>query len=54
VVPADGTAEVLTDPATVDRLQGEIRSKYGLQYYLVTLIEKIAAGDETSRGSSCG
>ena len=44
VVPADGTAEVLTDPAMVGRLQGEIRSKYGLQYYLVTLIEKIAAG----------
>ena len=44
VVPVDATAEVITDPATVDRLQGEIRSKYGLQYYLVTLIEKIAAG----------
>jgi len=44
VVPVDGTAAVITDPATVDRLQGEIRSKYGLQYYLVTLIEKIAAG----------
>ena len=44
VVPLEGTAEVLTDPATVDRLQGAIRSKYGLQYYLVTLIEKIAAG----------
>jgi uncharacterized protein len=44
VVPLEGTAEVITDPATVDRLQGAIRSKYGLQYYLVTLIEKIAAG----------
>ena len=44
VVPVDGTAEVLTDPVTVDRLQGEIRSKYGLEYHLVTLIEKIAAG----------
>jgi PPOX class probable F420-dependent enzyme len=44
VVPVDATAEVITDPATVKRLQGEIRRKYGLQYYLVTLIEKIAAG----------
>ena len=44
VVPVDGTAAVITDPATVDRLQGEIRSKYGLEYYLVTLIEKIVAG----------
>jgi uncharacterized protein len=44
VVPVDATAEVITDQATVNRLQGEIRSKYGLEYYLVTLIEKIAAG----------
>ncbi|MGA7051844.1 MAG: PPOX class F420-dependent oxidoreductase [Mycobacterium sp.] len=44
VTPVDGTAQVIADPATVDRLQSAIRSKYGLQYYLVTLIEKIAAG----------
>jgi PPOX class probable F420-dependent enzyme len=44
VVPVHGTAEVITDPATVDRLQGAIRRKYGVEYYLVTLIEKIAAG----------
>jgi uncharacterized protein len=44
VEPVDGTAQVVTDPATVGRLQREIRSKYGLQYYLVTLIEKIVAG----------
>jgi uncharacterized protein len=43
VVSVDGTAAVITDPATVDRLQDEIRRKYGLEYYLVTLIEKIAA-----------
>jgi PPOX class probable F420-dependent enzyme len=43
-VPAvDGTAQVVTDPATVQRLQGEIRRKYGLQYRLVTLVETIAA-----------
>ena len=44
VVPVDGIAEVLTHPATVNRLQSEIRSKYGLEYYLVRLIERIAAG----------
>jgi uncharacterized protein len=37
------TAQVVTDPATVRRLQGEIRRKYGLQYRLVTLVETIAA-----------
>jgi PPOX class probable F420-dependent enzyme len=43
-VPAvEGTAEVVTDPAPVQRLQGEIRRKYGLQYRLVTLVETIAA-----------
>jgi PPOX class probable F420-dependent enzyme len=43
VVPVEGTAQVITDPATVDRLQGEIRRKYGLEYRIVTLVEMIAA-----------
>lgn len=42
-VTVEGTARVITDPATVDRLEGRIRRKYGLQYRLVTLIETIAA-----------
>lgn len=43
VVPVEGTAQVITDAATVNRLQGEIRRKYGLEYRLVTLAEMIAA-----------
>ena len=43
VLPVQGTAQVITDPATVDQLQGEIRRKYGLGYRLVTLAETIAA-----------
>jgi uncharacterized protein len=43
VLPVEGTAQVVTDPVTVDRLQGEIRRKYGLGYRLVILAETIAA-----------
>ena len=39
----EGAAQVVTDPATVQRLAREIRRKYGLEYRLVTLIERIAA-----------
>lgn len=38
-----GTAEVVTDPATVERLALAIRKKYGLQYRVVTFVETIAA-----------
>ena|ERR1700761_6352375 len=43
VSPVEGAAQVATDAETVDRLQAEIRRKYGLEYYLVTFIERIAA-----------
>ncbi len=44
VLPVEGNARVVTGSRlTVDRLQGEIRRKYGLHYRLVTLVEKIAA-----------
>jgi uncharacterized protein len=43
VSPVEGTARVVTDPVTVERLRGEIRRKYGLGYRLVTLAETIAA-----------
>lgn len=39
----EGNARVVTDPATVQRLQGVIRRKYGLEYRLVTLVETLAA-----------
>ena len=42
-VPVEGTAQVVTDPVTVQRLQGVIRRKYGLGYRLVMLAETIAA-----------
>ncbi len=41
--PVDGVAEVITEPATVQRLAGVIRSKYGLEFFIVTFIERILA-----------
>ncbi len=43
VLTVEGTAQVVTDPVTVQRLQGGIRRKYGFGYRLVTLVERIAA-----------
>jgi uncharacterized protein len=43
VSPVEGTAVVVTDQATVRRLEGEIRRKYGLEYRIVTFVEMIAA-----------
>ncbi len=39
--PVDGTAEVITEPATVQRLAGVIRRKYGLEFIVVTFIERV-------------
>jgi uncharacterized protein len=39
----DGTAEVITDPREVTRVEALIKRKYGLEFRLVTLIETIAA-----------
>jgi PPOX class probable F420-dependent enzyme len=41
--PVDGIAEVITDPATVQRLAGVIRRKYGLEFIVVTFIERVVA-----------
>ncbi|OBJ49278.1 PPOX class F420-dependent oxidoreductase [Mycobacterium sp. 1423905.2] len=41
VVPVEGTARVITDPVTVQRLQAVIRRKYGLGYRVVRLLETI-------------
>ena len=35
-----GVAEVITDPATVARLAGVIRRKYGVEFFIVTFIER--------------
>ena len=39
----DGTAEVITDPSEVARIESLVKRKYGLEFRLVTLIEAIAA-----------
>jgi uncharacterized protein len=45
----DGVAEVITDPATVQRLAGVIRRKYGLEFAVVTFIERIVARGKKPR-----
>jgi len=47
--PVAGTAEIVTEPVTVRRLAEAIRHKYGLQYRLVTFIERLAARGEKPR-----
>jgi hypothetical protein len=42
VSAVEGAAQVVTEPAAVQRLAREIRRKYGLQYRLVALAEMIA------------
>ena len=39
----DGVAEVITDSATVERLAGVIRRKYGVEFVIVTFIERVLA-----------
>ena len=39
----EGTAEVVDDTATVDRLTGLIRRKYGVEFVIVTFIERVLA-----------
>ncbi len=39
----DGTAEVITDPASVARTESLVKRKYGMEFRVVTLIEMIAA-----------
>ena len=41
--PVGGTAEVMSEPATVQRLAGVIRRKYGLEFIIVTFIERLLA-----------
>ncbi len=43
VAPVDGTAEVVADPSVVTRAEEALKRKYGFEYYVVTLIERIAA-----------
>ncbi len=45
----EGTAEVITDQATVQRLAGEIRRKYGFEFTIVTFIERLLARGQKQR-----
>jgi PPOX class probable F420-dependent enzyme len=47
--PVDGIAEVITEPATVQRLAGVIRRKYGLEFTVVTFIERVVARGQKPR-----
>jgi PPOX class probable F420-dependent enzyme len=41
--PVEGVAEVIDDPATVQRLAGVIRRKYGVEFIIVTFVERLLA-----------
>ena len=43
VVPVAGTASVITDTATVERLRRVIKRKYGIGFTIITTLEMIAA-----------
>jgi PPOX class probable F420-dependent enzyme len=47
--PIDGVAEVITERATVQRLAGVIRRKYGLMFIVVTFIERLLARKQKPR-----
>jgi hypothetical protein len=47
--PVDGVAEVITEPATVQRLAGVIRRKYGLMFSVVTFLERLLARKQKPR-----
>jgi uncharacterized protein len=39
----EGTAEVITDPGEVARVESLVKAKYGLEFRVVTLIETLVA-----------
>jgi len=48
-VQVHGEAEVVADPATVERLAGVIRRKYGVEFHIVTFIERLLARGQKPR-----
>ncbi len=48
-IPVPGSAEIVTDAATATRLTRVIQKKYGLEYRVVMLIERIAARRQKPR-----
>jgi len=49
VLPVSGSAEVVADPGTVKVLEGVIRRKYGMEYRIVTTIERLVARGRKQR-----
>jgi hypothetical protein len=47
--PVDGVAEVIIERATVQRLAGVIRRKYGLMFSVVTFLERLLARKQKPR-----
>jgi uncharacterized protein len=47
--PVDGITEVIAEPATVQRLAGVIRRKYGFEFIIVTFIERLLARGQKPR-----
>ncbi|WP_172582822.1 PPOX class F420-dependent oxidoreductase [Subtercola boreus] len=48
-LPTEGVAEILDAPADVERLTRAFREKYGLEYRVVMLVERIAARRQKPR-----
>ncbi|MGX6608538.1 PPOX class F420-dependent oxidoreductase [Micromonosporaceae bacterium Da 78-11] len=44
VEPVDGTAVIEPDPATTERLHTIVKQKYGLEYKIITTIERLFGG----------
>lgn len=48
-VPVEGTADVIDDPSVVSAIESALKKKYGFEYRVVTLIERIVARGSKSR-----
>ena len=47
--PVEGTAEIVTDPAETGRLTALVRRRYGLEYRVMMLVERVAARRQKPR-----
>jgi uncharacterized protein len=41
--PVEGTAEIVSDPTVLSRVEAALKKKYGFMYTVVTLMEKIVS-----------
>ena len=48
VTDVEGTAELVTDAAEVDRLVGLLQKRYGLAYRVITFLQRLRGHDLTS------